>query len=78
MAARRRALRLRDPLQATPIGRANNKTVIHQLHSVAPLPVMALTGENERADELIRLIGKYLYQSRRLRATAETTVGSVL
>jgi type I restriction enzyme R subunit len=27
----------------------------------------ALTGENERADELIRLIGGYLYHSRRLR-----------
>jgi type I restriction enzyme R subunit len=27
----------------------------------------ALTGENERADEFIRLIGAYLYQSRRLR-----------
>jgi type I restriction enzyme R subunit len=27
----------------------------------------ALTGESERADELIRLIGAYLYQSRRLR-----------
>ena len=27
----------------------------------------ALTGENERADEFIRLIGQYLYQSRRLR-----------
>ena len=27
----------------------------------------ALTGENERADEFIRLIGGYLYQSRRIR-----------
>lgn len=32
----------------------------------------ALTGENERADEFIRLIGQYLYQSRRLRMTDET------
>ncbi len=32
----------------------------------------ALTGENERADELIRLIGGYLYQGRRLRMTDET------
>lgn len=29
----------------------------------------ALTGENERADEFIRLIGSYLYQARRLRMT---------
>lgn len=29
----------------------------------------ALTGENERADEFIRLIGAYLYQSRRMRMT---------
>lgn len=27
----------------------------------------ALTGENERADEFIRLIGQYLYKSRRMR-----------
>lgn len=27
----------------------------------------ALTGESDRADELIRLIGAYLYQSRRMR-----------
>jgi type I restriction enzyme, R subunit len=27
----------------------------------------ALTGENDRADEIIRIIGQYLYQSRRLR-----------
>ena len=33
----------------------------------------ALTGENERADELIRLIGAYLYQTRRARTeTADT------
>ena len=32
----------------------------------------ALTGENERADEFIRLIGQYLYQSRRMRTTDET------
>ena len=32
----------------------------------------ALTGENERADELIRLIGEYLYRSRRLRTADET------
>jgi type I restriction enzyme, R subunit len=32
----------------------------------------ALTGENERADELIRLIGGYLYQARRLRMSDET------
>ncbi|RWU85759.1 restriction endonuclease subunit R [Janibacter hoylei PVAS-1] len=31
----------------------------------------ALTGENERADELIRLIGAYLYQSRRQRMSDE-------
>jgi type I restriction enzyme R subunit len=31
----------------------------------------ALTGESERADELIRLIGQYLYQSRRMRTTDE-------
>ncbi|NHC22959.1 type I restriction endonuclease subunit R [Nocardioides sp. IC4_145] len=31
----------------------------------------ALTGENERADELIRLIGSYLYQSRRMRTSDE-------
>lgn len=35
----------------------------------------ALTGENERADELVRLIGEYLYQSRRLRVTDEPTTG---
>ncbi|MFP3470653.1 hypothetical protein R0J90_11480, partial [Micrococcus sp. SIMBA_144] len=29
----------------------------------------ALTGESERADEFIRLIGQYLYQSRRMRMT---------
>ncbi|MEX5300877.1 type I restriction endonuclease subunit R [Kocuria sabuli] len=33
----------------------------------------ALTGENERADGLIRIIGEYLYQSRRLRVSDETT-----
>ena len=33
----------------------------------------ALTGENERADEFIRLIGAYLYQTRRARTeTADT------
>lgn len=32
----------------------------------------ALTGESERADEFIRLIGAYLYQSRRLRLEDET------
>lgn len=32
----------------------------------------ALTGESERADELIRLIGGYLYQARRLRMSDET------
>ena len=32
----------------------------------------ALTGENERADEFIRLIGAYLYQSRRLRTIDDT------
>ncbi|MGY1829006.1 type I restriction endonuclease subunit R [Geodermatophilus sp. SYSU D01180] len=32
----------------------------------------ALVGENERADELIRLIGGYLYRARRLRVTDET------
>ncbi|WP_448072996.1 type I restriction endonuclease subunit R [Georgenia yuyongxinii] len=32
----------------------------------------ALTGENERADEFIRLIGQYLYQSRRMRMADET------
>ncbi|QHD88383.1 DEAD/DEAH box helicase family protein (plasmid) [Gordonia sp. JH63] len=32
----------------------------------------ALTGENERADEFIRLIGQYLYHSRRMRMTDET------
>ena len=31
-------------------------------------PDGALTGESERADEFIRRIGAYLYQSRRLRA----------
>lgn len=31
----------------------------------------ALTGENERADEIIRIIGRYLYQSRRLRMEDE-------
>ena len=31
----------------------------------------ALTGESDRADEFIRLIGKYLYQSRRLRMDEE-------
>lgn len=35
----------------------------------------ALTGENERADEFIRLIGGYLYQARHLRTTDETDVG---
>ena len=35
----------------------------------------ALTGENERADEFIRLIGKYLYQSRRMRMMDETDPG---
>ena len=34
----------------------------------------ALTGESERADELIRLIGGYLYQARRLRMTDETPI----
>ncbi|REE02277.1 hypothetical protein [Citricoccus muralis] len=33
----------------------------------------ALTGENERAEDLIRLIGEYLYQSRRLRVADEAT-----
>ena len=32
----------------------------------------ALTGESERAEELIRLIGAYLYQSRRARTGPET------
>lgn len=32
----------------------------------------ALTGESERADEFIRLIGEYLYQSRRLRMMDES------
>ncbi|NIZ90032.1 type I restriction endonuclease subunit R [Kineococcus rubinsiae] len=32
----------------------------------------ALTGENERADEFIRLIGQYLYQSRRVRTVYAT------
>ncbi|WP_127125607.1 type I restriction endonuclease subunit R [Georgenia sp. SYP-B2076] len=32
----------------------------------------ALTGDNERADEFIRLIGQYLYQSRRMRMADET------
>ena len=33
----------------------------------------ALTGENERANEFIRLIGAYLYQTRRARTeTADT------
>lgn len=32
----------------------------------------ALTGENERADEFIRLIGQYLYQSRRMRMVDAT------
>ncbi|NHT16767.1 type I restriction endonuclease [Cellulomonas sp. IC4_254] len=32
----------------------------------------ALTGEDERADEFIRLIGQYLYQSRRMRMTDKT------
>jgi type I restriction enzyme R subunit len=37
----------------------------------------ALTGENERADEFIRLIGEYLYQSRRMRMDATSdNVGS--
>ncbi|PKV80471.1 type I restriction endonuclease subunit R [Nocardia fluminea] len=35
----------------------------------------ALTGDNERADELIRIIGEYVYQSRRLRVTDEVTPG---
>lgn len=34
----------------------------------------ALTGENERADELIRLIGGYLYQTRRLRMIDEASI----
>ncbi|QGH69573.1 type I restriction endonuclease subunit R [Pseudactinotalea sp. HY158] len=33
----------------------------------------ALTGENGRADEFIRLIGQYLYQSRRMRMTDDET-----
>ncbi|GAB3556221.1 type I restriction endonuclease subunit R [Spelaeicoccus albus] len=32
----------------------------------------ALTGESDRADEFIRLIGQYLYQSRRLRMADDT------
>lgn len=32
----------------------------------------ALTGENERTDEFIRMIGRYLYQSRRMRMADET------
>ncbi|WP_277246059.1 hypothetical protein [Micrococcus terreus] len=35
----------------------------------------ALTGGNERADDLIRIIGEYLYQSRRLRVTDEAVPG---
>ena len=31
----------------------------------------ALTGESDRADQFIRLIGTYLYQSRRLRTVAD-------
>ncbi len=33
----------------------------------------ALTGESDSADEFIRLIGEYLYQSRRMRMTDEDT-----
>lgn len=33
----------------------------------------ALTGENELADDLIRIIGEYLYQSRRARVTDEVS-----
>lgn len=36
----------------------------------------ALTGESERADEFIRLIGAYLYQSRRLRTVDEADSGN--
>ncbi|ANQ74405.1 hypothetical protein [Rhodococcus sp. 008] len=37
----------------------------------------ALTGESERADQFIRLIGAYLYQSRRLRAVDVADAGDV-
>ncbi|MDX3802809.1 type I restriction endonuclease subunit R [Streptomyces sp. AK04-3B] len=37
----------------------------------------ALTGENERADEFIRLIGAYLYQSRRLRTVDEAAAEDI-
>ena len=35
----------------------------------------ALTGENDRADEFIRLIGEYLYQSRRMRTEEADELG---
>lgn len=36
----------------------------------------ALTGENDRADEFIRLIGRYLYQTRRLRTEISEDEGT--
>lgn len=36
----------------------------------------ALTGENDRADQFIRLIGEYLYQSRRMRMSGGNESGA--